>query len=163
KYLYEIDGCCRVFVVETATNTVSATIFVEGGTGPIAVTPDGSQVFMVTGVRTASVIDTASNTVVVEGIPVVQQSSFAGGVVFTPDGRHAYVAGFEGITVIDTLGFSTTTIPLSPTVSARSLTITPDGSKVFFTTDSFTTGIPSTLGVIRTVDNAIVQQIPFPA
>ena len=166
NHLYTADGCCRVYVVDTATNTVSTTIFVQGANGPIAVTPDGSQVYVDTVGNSfgsnVSVIDTASNIVVGNQIPVVFISSFSGGLVFTPDGSHAYVGGF-GITVIDTSTNNTTSIPLPPTVSARSLAITPDGSKVFFTTFSFTLGVPSTLGVIRTADNTIVQQLSFPA
>ena len=166
KHLYADDGCCRVHVVDTATNTVSTTIFVAGANGPIAVTPDGSQVYVDSAGNsfgsTVSVIDTASNTVVANQIPVVFISSFSGGLVFTPDGGHAYVGGV-GITVIDTSNHGTTTIPLPFSVSARSLAITPDGSKVFFTTFSFTPGVPSTFGVIRTADNTIVQQLSFPA
>lgn len=163
KHLYEVDGCCRVFVLDTATNTVSATILVGRGPGPIAVTPDGSQVYVVNQAdRTVSVIDTASNTVVGGPIPVASQSSFAGGLVFTPDGGHAYVGGF-GITVIDTSNFSTATIPLPFSVSATSLAMTPDGSKVFFTTHSFTPGVPSGLGVIQTTDNTVQASFAFPA
>lgn len=165
-HLYATDFCCRVFVVDTATNTVSSTIQVPSGPGPIAVKPDGSQVYVNVAGNSfgsnVSVIDTASNTVVGNQIPVVFISSLSGGLVFTPDGGHAYVGGF-GITVIDTFGHGTTTIPLPSSVSARSLAITPDGSKVFFTTFSFTPGVPSTLGVIRTADNTIVQQLTFPA
>lgn len=162
EHLYAVDECCRVYVMDTATNTVSTTIFVGPANGPIAVTPDGSQVYVAT-IGTSfgsnvSVIDTASNTVVGNQIPVVFLS---GGLVFTPDGSHAYAGGF-GITVIDTFSHSTTTIPLPPTVSVGSLAITPDGSKIFFTTSSFTPGVPGTLGVIRTADNTIVQQFTFP-
>jgi YVTN family beta-propeller protein len=166
EHLYTDDGCCRVYVVDTETNTVSTTIFVQNANGPIAVTPDGSQVYVnIAGNSfgsTVSVIDTASNTVVADQIPAPFISSSAGGLVFTPDGGHAYVGGF-GITVIDTSSHSTTTIPLPFGVSARSIAITPDGSKVFFTTFSFVQGVPSTLGVIRTSDNTIVQQFTFPA
>jgi YVTN family beta-propeller protein len=163
KHLYETDGCCRVLVVDTATNTMSSTIFVGNGPGPIAVTPDGLHVYVVNQAdRTVSVIDTSSNTVVGGPIPVTSQSSFAGGLVFTPDGGHAYVGG-SGITVINTSNNSTTTIPLPPTVSATSLAITPDGGKVLFTTHSFTTGVPSSLGVIRTADNTVQTAFSFPA
>lgn len=161
-HLYETDGCCRVFVVDTTTNTLSSTILVGRGPGPITVTPDGLQIFVVNqGDQTVSVIDTASNTVVGEPIPVASESSGSGGLVFTPDGGHAYVGGF-GITVIDTSNDSTATIPLPPTVQATSLAMTPDGSKVFFTTRSFTPGVPNSLGAIQTADNT-VQEFPFPA
>jgi len=53
-----------VSVIATATNTVTATIPVAGGPSGIAVTPDGSKVY-VAGVNSnnVSVIATASNTV----------------------------------------------------------------------------------------------------
>jgi len=160
EHLYVTDDCCRVYVVDTATNTVNGPpIFVGRGPGPVAVKPDGSQVFVVNQAdSTVSVIDTASNTVVGRPIPVAFQSF--SGLVFTPDGGHVYVGG-SAITVIDTSNNNTATIPLPFSVSTTSLAVTPDGSKVFFTTDSFTPGVPSTLGVIRTADNA-VRQFSFP-
>src|SRR5207302_10648099 len=76
-------------IVDTSTNTVVATVPV--GTVPIgvAVTPDGSGVYVAnSGDGTVSVIDTSTNTVVatvpVGVVPI--------GVAVTPDGSGVYVA-----------------------------------------------------------------------
>jgi len=53
-----------VSVIDTATNTVSATIPVGADPSGVAVTPDGSKVYVGNfGSNTVSVIDTATNTV----------------------------------------------------------------------------------------------------
>jgi YVTN family beta-propeller protein len=58
-------------VISTATNTLIATIPVGSLPTGIAVTPDGSDVYVaIRSSSTASVIDTATNTVVASGIAV---------------------------------------------------------------------------------------------
>src|SRR5688500_10484367 len=54
-----------VSVIDTATNTVVATVPVEG-VGAIAVTPDGAFVYLTTPNQTISVLDTATNTIVAD-------------------------------------------------------------------------------------------------
>jgi YVTN family beta-propeller protein len=77
-----------VSVIDTASNTVVATITV--GTSPygVAVTPDGKHVYVANGnpSDTASVIDTASNAVVVVATIVVGSFPFAVGIVPPPLG-----------------------------------------------------------------------------
>jgi YVTN family beta-propeller protein len=98
------DGYARkVAVIDTATNTVSATIPVGPSPTGVAVSPDGSKVYVVTtnpldGTSTVSVIDTATNTVVGLPIPV---GSGASGIAVTPDGSKVYVVG-NTVSVIDT-------------------------------------------------------------
>jgi YVTN family beta-propeller protein len=59
-----------VSVIDTATNTVIATIPIGGipiggnRAYGVAITPDGTRAYVVTNDNTASVIDTATNTVV---------------------------------------------------------------------------------------------------
>jgi YVTN family beta-propeller protein len=100
-------------VIDTATNTVVGSP-ITVGTNPqgVAVTPDGSKVYVanngITG--TVSVIDTATNTVVGSPIPV----NFGPlGVAVTPDGSKVCVAkeGSESVSVIDT---ATNTVVGSP-------------------------------------------------
>ena len=67
------EGSSTVSVIDTATNTVIATIPVGSHPQGVAVTPDGSRVYVanqgaVEGVGTVSVISTATNTVT--GIPI---------------------------------------------------------------------------------------------
>ena len=76
-------------MIDTATNTVVATVPV--GTNPIgvAITPDGKHAYVTNFTsNNVSVIDTATNTVVAT-VPVGNNPV---GVAVTPDGKHAYVA-----------------------------------------------------------------------
>jgi len=102
-------------VIDTANNTVVATIPVGKLPNGVAVTPDGTHAYVTNTIdSTVSVIDTPSNTVVAT-IPV-ELGSF--GVAIPPDGtrpyehddrRHqplAYVTNNSGntVSVIDTAG-----------------------------------------------------------
>jgi YVTN family beta-propeller protein len=78
-----------VSVVDTATNAVIATIPVGDSPFGVAVSPDGSKVYVTNlGSASVSVIDAATNTVTAT-IPVGLQPS---GVAVTPDGSKLYVA-----------------------------------------------------------------------
>ncbi len=77
-----------VSVVDTATNTVTATVGVEDRPIGIAFTPDRSLLYVAnSGSNSVSVIDTANNTV----SATVAVGSFPQGLAFTPDGSRAYV------------------------------------------------------------------------
>ena len=52
-----------VSVIDTATNTVTATVPVESYPSGVAVSPDGTRVYVVNEGGTVSVIDTVTNTV----------------------------------------------------------------------------------------------------
>src|ERR1700724_1911231 len=74
--------------MDTASNTVVATVTVGNNPFAVAVTPDGKHVYVTIGAdSTVSVIATATNTVVAT-VPVAGGS---GRVAVTPDGKHAYV------------------------------------------------------------------------
>src|SRR5437899_1497939 len=80
-----------VSVIDTATNTVVATIDFPVGLGPIAIaiTPDGTRAYVTSnGSNTVTVIDTATNTVV--ATVTVGQGPLRG-VAITPDGAGADV------------------------------------------------------------------------
>ena len=95
------DG--TVSVIATATNTViGSPIAVGSFSEGVAVTPDGSKVYVTNeGSGTVSVIATASNTVI--GSPIAVGSD-PFGVAVTPDGSKVYVAnaGSNGVSVIAT-------------------------------------------------------------
>jgi len=75
-----------VSVIDTATNTVIATIPVGFEPVGVAVTPDGSKVYITNNnSSTVSVIDTVTNTVTAT-IPV---GLFPFGVAVTPDGSRS--------------------------------------------------------------------------
>ena len=91
-----------VLVIDTATNTVVATIAVGQTPFGVAITPDGTRAYVTNqNSNTVSVIDTATNTVVAT-IPVGLRPA---GVAITPDGTRAYVANVcrdNTVSVIDT-------------------------------------------------------------
>jgi YVTN family beta-propeller protein len=77
-------------VIDTATNTVVATIPVGIDPTGVAVTPDGTHVYVVNDNDNAvSGIRTATNTVV--GLPIPVGTNPVG-VAVTPDGTKVYVA-----------------------------------------------------------------------
>src|SRR5207253_2081625 len=62
---YVDAGSSTVSVIDTATNTVVATIPVGADPSGVAITPDGTRAYVTDqGSTTVSVIDTATNTVV---------------------------------------------------------------------------------------------------
>jgi YVTN family beta-propeller protein len=82
-----------VSVIDTATNTVSATITAVGNpTYGVAVSPGGSKVYVTANVsQTVSVIDTATNTI--SATVPVGPGPF--GVAVPPNGNKVYVASFN--------------------------------------------------------------------
>src|SRR6266581_1094329 len=81
-------GTNTVSVIDTASNTVVATIPVGIFPDAVAVTPDGTRAYVANkGTNTVSVINTATKTVsaTVAGLLVPD------GVAITPDGTRAYV------------------------------------------------------------------------
>src|SRR5215510_2823499 len=85
-----------VSVIDTATNTVIATIPVGARPTLLAVTPDAAFAYVANQEgNTVSVIATASNTVVAT-VPV---GNFPFGVAITPNGAFAYVANLFDNTV----------------------------------------------------------------
>jgi len=96
-------------VIDSATNTVSATIPVGRNPIGVAVSPDGSKVYVTDRPNTVSVIDTATNTVSAT-IPVGNGPI---GVAVKPNGSKVYVANLNSntVSVIDT---ATSTVMGSP-------------------------------------------------
>jgi YVTN family beta-propeller protein len=91
----------RVYVISTATNTVSDTIAI--GTNPegVSVSPDGSKVYVTDEMtNNISVISTATNTV----MDTIAVGKWPEGVSVSPDGSKVYVAnsGSNTVSVINT-------------------------------------------------------------
>ena len=102
-------------MIDTANNAVTARIPVDSASIGVAVTPDGTKVYVANryslGYSNVSVIDTARNTVTAT-IPVGIQ---AAGVAVAPDGTKVYVANqvSNTVSVIDTASNAVTaTIPV---------------------------------------------------
>ena len=91
-YVTNSGGSNTVSVINTATNTVVATIPVGSVPQLLAVSPDGTRVYVPNqGSNTVSVINTATNTVVAT-IPVGSQPVGAG---VSPDGARVYVTNIK--------------------------------------------------------------------
>src|SRR5438445_13565499 len=105
-----------VSVIDTASNTVMATVPVGNFPNGVAVTPDGAHVYvgnqgdgLVPG--TVSVIDTATNKLTA----TVMVGLFPFGVAVTPDGAHVYVGNLCSTTVsviASTSNTATAEVPL---------------------------------------------------
>jgi uncharacterized repeat protein (TIGR01451 family) len=150
------EGSHTVSVIDTASNTVTATIPVGFGPRGAAVTPDGAFVYVANWISgTASVIDTASNTVTAT-LPV---GANPGGVDVTPDGAFAYVTNYSSntVSVIDTASNAVTaTIPVG--ANPGGVDVTPDGAFAYVTNYS-----SNTVSVIDTASNAVTATIPVGA
>jgi YVTN family beta-propeller protein len=120
----------NVSVIDTATNTVIATIPVGVGPFGAAVTPDGTKVYITNlSSNNVTVIDTATNTVIVPSIPVGPGPV---GVIVTPDSSKVYVTNFadSSVSVIKT---ATNTVIKTITVGPQptGVDVTPDGTTVY--------------------------------
>jgi YVTN family beta-propeller protein len=148
-------------VIDPRTNTVTATIPLDTQALGIAVSPDGSRVYVTSNVAsgTVSVIDTVSN-IVIAAIPV---GSAPYGVAVTPDGKKVYVAntnvGIAGITgSVSVIDAATNRVVDTITVGSSPIgvAVTPDGTRVYVAN----TG-DNTLSVIDTAKNTVIGS-PIP-
>jgi YVTN family beta-propeller protein len=130
-----VTNFSAVSVIDTATNTVSTTIPVGGQPFGVAVTPDGSKVYVGNNAffgGIVQVINPATNGVSAN-IPV---GGLLQGVAVTPDGRKVYVATYGGLAADGTVSvINTATNTLSATIPvgrfAYGVAVPPDGSKVY--------------------------------
>jgi YVTN family beta-propeller protein len=162
-------------VIDTISNTVLDTITV-GASGDIAVTPDGSRVYVTAGL--IYVIETASNAVVAsfpaELDPAVPAGNSARSIAIRPDGR-AYVTVSTGlfsggIVVLDTNNNSVVgSIGLGSIPGPIAMTL--DGSRAYVAVEAtwVDTGYGAgffpgrTISVLDTITNAFVAMIDLGA
>jgi YVTN family beta-propeller protein len=133
---YVTDRNNTVSVINTATNTVVATVKVSGPYN-VAFTPDGTRAYVTRPfVNRVTVIATATNTVIAEII----SPSRPFGIAITPDGTHAYVphSSSKDVSVIATATNAViATIPLGAFASSYfPIAITPDGTRAYVVTPS---------------------------
>ncbi|WP_229391627.1 PKD domain-containing protein [Methanosarcina sp. DH2] len=146
-----------VSVINTANNTVEATVNVRKNPYGIAVSPDGTRIY-VTNTNygysgTVSVIDTAINEVTAT-VDVGQKYSPCG-VAVTSDGTKVYVANRDvnSVSVIDT-GTNTVTARVPVGANPLGVTVTPDGTKVYVTNR-----YSNNVSVIDTVTNTVTATV----
>ena len=141
-----------VSVIDTATNTVTATIPVGSSTFGVAVTPDGRQVYVTNGLvdGVVSVIDTATNTVTRS---IAFPDISASGVAVTPDGTKAYITNGNGssVSVIET-ATGTVIKRIFVRQGPGGVAVAPDGSKVYVENSGV-------LSIISTASNEVIGEI----
>ena len=133
-------------------DTVIDTISVGGAPWDMAVTPDGSHVYVCnSNDGTVSVIQTSNNTV----IDTISVGDTPWGVAVTPDGSHVYVSNSNDGTV-SVIQTSNNTVIDTISVGAipSGVAVTPDGSHVYVAN---TYG--DTVSVIQTSNNTVIDTI----
>jgi YVTN family beta-propeller protein len=123
-----------VSVIDTATDTVSATIALPSGTNltNVAITPDGQRAYVTAqSANAVYVLDTNTNTVL--GTPIAV-AGHPEGIAVTPDGNEIYVThndAVAGVSVIDAASNTVVATFAGPYVFA--VTFTPDGKRAYAT------------------------------
>ena len=151
-----------IYVIDTETNLVTTTIAVSSPTG-IAITPDGSFVYVSSSANSnITVIDTSSNTVV--GSPIVIGSSAGPNqIAFTADGAFAYVQnGNQTISVIQTSNNTVTDTINAASLNGDLTCITVSSTGMAYTATQVSSGT-SHIGVIDTSTNALVDSVALPS
>jgi YVTN family beta-propeller protein len=148
-----------VSVIDTATNSVVATIPVGLGPYGLAVTPSGAQVYVASvESNDVSVIDTATNAVVATiQVPVLPFL-----LAVTPDGGRVYVANFfggplGGLSIIDTATNMVTTIPVGAGqghMGNAGVAVAPNGGQVYVANM-----LSDTVSIIDTATNMVIATI----
>jgi YVTN family beta-propeller protein len=158
------EGCTLIYVPNvsggiTEINSAGSVVFgtapwIHGSNGGIAITPDGSKLFVSNHeVSSVSVFDTATNVPLMEigvGLNPI-------GLAITPDGSHAYVANqnSDNVSVI-ALATNTVinTIPMGAGADPIWVTISPDGSRAYVSNQ-----YGDTISVIDTASNTVLTNV----
>jgi YVTN family beta-propeller protein len=159
------SGSNTVSVIDAATNTVTATVDIGDVSDGVAISPDGTKVYVANfgSSHTVTIINTATNritaTVPVRGCPL--------DVAVTPDGRKLYVTmrndvdiySHDKVIIIDsTTNRVTATLTISDMQFAAGLAISPDGRKLYVTGTNEDGG--SGVYVVDTATNRVTSDMP---
>ena len=146
-----------VSAIDIASNKVVATIADGGYPWGLAITPDGSRVYVTDTVSNAAVaIDTASNKVIAE----VAVGNNPIGVAISPDGGRAYVANAfsNSVSVIDTAS-NTVVATIMVGSGPYGLAFTPDGNRAYVANSQSDPFAPGTVSLIDTASNTVTDTI----
>ncbi len=154
-HVYVVDDS-GVQVIDTATNTITATIANVSGPN-LAFNATGSTGYLVErDFGAVAVIDTATNTVT-RTISLAGIRGFAWDIAISPDGKRAYVTFTNGhLAIIDT---ATGKIVKSVTVPfyAGGIAVSPDGSRLYLVD---VPGAGGNLSVLNAKTGATLATIP---
>ncbi|MBI4311032.1 MAG: YncE family protein [Chloroflexi bacterium] len=164
------EGANKVYVIDLSTRAVIAEIVVKGGPIATRLSQDGKRGYVSTfAARQVFEIDLASDVVVGQ----IQWGEVLAGeewkrsdlrdMAVTPNGAKLYITGWDAdaILVADlTSGRMTNAMDLNYiTASAWEVAVSPDGKRLYVAVDSHTTQADSSLVVIDTATNTIVEEI----
>jgi probable HAF family extracellular repeat protein/YVTN family beta-propeller protein len=163
EFLYSANGSA-VVVISTATNSIVDTIPIATGAWGMAITPDGSTVYVANSGATngvVSVISTATNTVVDEIAVDIGPVS----LVTTPDGAFVYVGhlspSYPDPGIISVISTATNTvvdtIVAGLGVGSNPMVITPDGANIYVGHN-----LSFDMSVISTATNTVLATIEHP-
>ena len=141
-----VAGGSGAQVIDTTTNTVTASIGPIVGTGTsanmrgVAVSPDGKRLYLastvvadfgLTTINTLSVIDTLTNALVIN-VDLPGQTSNAMDVAVSPDGKSAYVTDSRSglIWIVDTMTNTLASTIVTP-AGAENIAFSPDGKRAY--------------------------------
>lgn len=149
-------GSNAVSVIDTASNTVTATIPVGKAPAGVAISHDGSRAYITNeGDDTVSVIDTDSNTVIAT-ITLGGTNPFNPAV--TPDGKSLYVPDItNGVVHVVSTATNTVVATISAFPFAATVIITPDGTR------AYVLGLGQVMEAIDTASNTVIAIIPVPS
>jgi len=147
-----------ISVIDTATDSVSATILTPdgGGLASIAISPDGLRAYATgLGQSPVLVIDITSNTVF--GMPI-DAGTNSSGIAISPNGALAYVANTNdlgSVTVIDT---ATNTVIATTALDdyPYAVAFTPDSALAYVTQAGVNDNGEFTVSMIDTASHAVV-------
>jgi YVTN family beta-propeller protein len=142
-----------VSVIDTATNTLTATVPVESYPIGVAVNPTGTQIYVTNrGSDVVSVIDAATNTVTA----TVPAGSAPNGVAVNPAGTKIYVTnlGSNSVSVIDTATNTLkATVPVG--ISPFGIAVNLAGTKAYVSNAG-----EGTVSVIDIATNTVTSTVP---
>ncbi|MEO6852127.1 MAG: beta-propeller fold lactonase family protein, partial [Mucilaginibacter sp.] len=158
-YITELNNNA-VAVINTLTNKIATTIPVGIGPQGVAVSPDGSRIYISnsnsgpgTTNGTISVINGADNT----ALPAIPGSADPYGIVVSPDNKWVYVVNSSSSSV-SFVNVSTNDVTIIPTIyQPNGIMVSPDGKYLYVTTPFIGGGY---LLVINTATHTILPSIP---
>jgi len=149
------SGSNTVSIIDTATNTVTATVPAGNYPFGVAVTPDGTTVYVVNvGSGTASVIDTATNTVT-DTVNVGEGESDPVWIAMDPKGTKVYVTNqvSNTVSVIDT-ATNTVTATINVENFPEGVTVNPAGTRLYVANRN-----SNSISVIDTASNTVIAVV----
>ena len=150
-FAYITNPESNVTIINTALNTDMPPV--EAGLSGVAVSPDGSKLYMVNNVgNNLSVIDTAANDTVAN----IMVGNGPDGLAISPDGTKIYITNSKDnttsvINAVDNSILAAVDIGWEP----AGITVTPDGSTVYIASNDSTN-----VSVINATTNTVTSTLP---